>query len=208
MDSRSIARCRRSIPTPSKQPAHPIRFPCVTLGWNMRRREFLGVLAGATWPVVAHTQQPALPVVGFIGGGSADTFVREAAAFRKGLNETGNVEGQNVTVEYHWLEGHYERLSALMADLVRRQVAVIATPASAPAGSRPKLQPRRSRLSSASPPRPRPVWSCRQRDRCGVCHRCARAPRRSLRRCRRILQQPARPVCHVGGARQDSNGLF
>ena len=74
-----------------------------------------------------------MPVVGFINGGSADASARYVAAFRKGLNETGYVEGQNVTVEYHWLEGQYDRLPALMADLVRRQVAVIATPGSAPA---------------------------------------------------------------------------
>jgi putative ABC transport system substrate-binding protein len=71
-------------------------------------------------------------VVGFIRDGSGDANARYAAAFRKGLNETGYVEGQNVTVEYHWLEGQYDRLPALMADLVRRQVAVIATPGTAP----------------------------------------------------------------------------
>jgi putative ABC transport system substrate-binding protein len=71
-------------------------------------------------------------VIGFIRDGSADTSARYVAAFRKGLNETGYVEGQNVTVEYHWLEGHYDRLPALLADLVRRQVAVIATPGTVP----------------------------------------------------------------------------
>jgi organic hydroperoxide reductase OsmC/OhrA len=71
-------------------------------------------------------QQAAMPVVGFVRDGSADTSAR--LAFRKGLNEAGYVEGQNVTVEYHWLEGQYNRLPQLMADLVRRQVAVIATP--------------------------------------------------------------------------------
>ena len=70
---------------------------------------------------------------GLSNGGSADASARYVAAFRKGLNETGYVEGQNVTVEYHWLEGQYDRLPALVADLVRRQVAVIATPGSAPA---------------------------------------------------------------------------
>ena len=82
--------------------------------------------------VTARAQQPAMPVVGFIRDGSADTSARYVAAFRKGLNETGYVEGQNVTVEYHWLEGHYDRLPALLADLVRRQVAVIATPGNVP----------------------------------------------------------------------------
>jgi len=69
-----------------------------------------------------------MPVVGFVDGGSLDASAARAAAFRKGLNETGYVEGQNVTVEYHWLAGQYDGLPALMADLVRRQVAVIAAP--------------------------------------------------------------------------------
>ena len=100
----------------------------------MRRREFIAAVGAAVvWPLAARGEQSALPVVGFINAGSADGSARYAAAFRKGLNETGYVEGQNVTVEYHWLEGHYDRLPALLADLVRRQVAAIATPASAPA---------------------------------------------------------------------------
>jgi ABC-type uncharacterized transport system substrate-binding protein len=100
----------------------------------MRRRKFIGIVgAAATWPLMARAQQPAMPVVGFIRDGSADTSARLVAAFRKGLNETGYVEGQNVTVEYHWLEGQYNRLPALMADLVRRQVAVVAAPGSAQA---------------------------------------------------------------------------
>ena len=74
-----------------------------------------------------------MPVVGFVSGGSADASAGLVAAFRKGLSETGYVEGQNVTVEYHWLEGQYDRLPALMADLVRRRVAVIATPGTTPA---------------------------------------------------------------------------
>jgi putative tryptophan/tyrosine transport system substrate-binding protein len=100
----------------------------------MQRRTFITLLGGAVvaWPSGARGQQSALPVVGFIRDGSADASVRLAAAFRKGLNETGYVEGQNVTVEYHWMEGQYDRLPALVADLVRRQVAVIATPGNVP----------------------------------------------------------------------------
>ena len=94
----------------------------------MQRRDFVTLLGGAAvWPLAAQAQQSPLPVVGFIRDGSADASARFAASCRKGLNETGYVEGQNVTVEYHWLEGRYDRLPALMADLVRRQVAVIAT---------------------------------------------------------------------------------
>jgi putative ABC transport system substrate-binding protein len=101
----------------------------------MRRRDFIKVIAGSaiTWPLAAHAQQPLTPVIAFLSGRSADASVRVATAFRKGLNETGYVEGQNVTVEYHWLEGRYDRLPALLADLVRRQVAVMAIPGSAPA---------------------------------------------------------------------------
>ena len=94
------------------------------------RRQFVSALGCATvaLPFIARAQQPALPVVGVVNGGAAEGYTRELAAFRKGLNEAGFVEGQNVTAEYHWLEGQYDRLSVLMADLVRRQVAVIATP--------------------------------------------------------------------------------
>src|SRR5262249_58912107 len=101
----------------------------------MRRREFIKVVAGSaiTWPLAARAQRSSLPVVAFINGRSAEASVRVAAAFRKGLNETGYVEGQNVAVEYHYLEGQYDRLPAVFADLVRRQVAVIAIPGSRPA---------------------------------------------------------------------------
>ena len=94
----------------------------------MRRRDFITLVgSAAAIPLAAHAQQQALPVVAFVRDGSPEANARYVAAFRKGLNESGYVEGQNVTVEYHWLEGQYDRLTALLADLVRRQVAVIAT---------------------------------------------------------------------------------
>jgi putative ABC transport system substrate-binding protein len=101
----------------------------------MKRRAFIALLGGVAtaWPLAARAQQAALPVVGFVDAGSLDASGPRAAAFRKGLNETGYVEGQNVTVEYHWLEGQYDRVPAIVAGLVRRQVAVIATPVTASA---------------------------------------------------------------------------
>lgn len=93
----------------------------------MRRRKFIGFLgAAAFYPLPARAQQSGKPVVGFLYVGRADVDANLAAAFRRGLGETGYIDGQNVTVEYHWAEGHVDRLPSLAADLVHRQITVIA----------------------------------------------------------------------------------
>jgi putative ABC transport system substrate-binding protein len=93
----------------------------------MRRREFIAGLGSAVaLPVAAWAQRLTLPVVGFLDGGSAEASADRVRGFRKGLGEAGYVEGQNVTVEYHWLEGQFDRLPTFVNDLIRRRVAVIA----------------------------------------------------------------------------------
>src|ERR1700730_11535527 len=96
----------------------------------MRRREFITLLGGAAaaLPLAARAQQPAMPVVGYLSARTPGDSVEVLADFRRGLAETGFVEGQNVAIEYRWLEGHYNRLQEMVADLVRRRVAVIAIP--------------------------------------------------------------------------------
>jgi putative ABC transport system substrate-binding protein len=93
----------------------------------MRRREFITLLGGAAaWPAAARAQQPPVPVIGFVSGGSPDTFGYLVSAFRQGLGDTGYVEDRNVAIEFRWAEGRYDRLPSLLADLVQRRVSVLA----------------------------------------------------------------------------------
>src|SRR5262245_49341274 len=100
----------------------------------MKRRAFIAGLgsAAAAWPLVARGQQPAMPVIGYIGTGSRESDAFRLPSFKQGLSETGFLEGRNVMIEYRWAEGQNARLPALAADLVSRRVGLIAVPASTP----------------------------------------------------------------------------
>ena len=97
----------------------------------MRRRDFIALVGGAiAWPLAARAQQPSMPVIGWLYAGAPAAIAHLMPGFRQGLNDTGFIEGQNVTIEYRFAEGQYDRLPNLVADLMRRQVTVIVTPGS------------------------------------------------------------------------------
>ena len=124
----------------------------------MRRRELIALLGGAAaaWPTTARAQQPAIPVIGFLDSRSLEGVANRLRGLRQGLKETGHIEGENLTIEYRWAENQIDRLPELAADLVRRQVAVIATLGGNAASLAGSLPPPLQSCFMAGPTRSKP----------------------------------------------------
>jgi putative tryptophan/tyrosine transport system substrate-binding protein len=136
---------------------------------GMARREFVALLGGAAaaWPLAARAQQPAMPVIGFISARSPTDSVAMATAFRRGLSESGFIEGRNVAIEYRWAEYHNERLPAMVADLVRLKVAVIAAISGTPHGAGSKSGNRDNTNCLCDRQRPRDIRRGQQSQSAG-----------------------------------------
>jgi putative tryptophan/tyrosine transport system substrate-binding protein len=147
--------------------------------FDMKRREFILALGGtAVWPALARAQQPpAMPVIGFLHGGSPEPNARRLAGFRKGLSDAGFVEGRNVAIEFRWAEGKNDRLADLAADLMAKRVAVIATLSSTTAAVAAKKATSTIPIYFRAPPAPMPAASGCLMPRSGP--RCASRGARS-----------------------------